>query len=425
MPTARNASYQSPSGQLAVYMGSLRPPSWSSIITANSTLFEIPNTSLKSLVTPLMPVGSYIGSDPATEFANAFACAALSQDGDTGTWAGVGGHTNTSQNGVFRRNYTTMTLERLQIPTPTDKYPPQFISGGNQPGPLVYPSGFSVGRFALQSELTAPADAGWGAPFQAPAARHMYQSAAVDKNGRVQAFYLKHSIFNTNTGLWEKCGFDDFGPKLAAAFPNYQSAPLGPDTVTVYDPVTHRFLVTLVPGDEGLSWRHGFVMVDADTGNIVYNKQGDPFSPCAAVRVGRWVYGFSSADATKGWRYNLDMDPNAAGAIEWLQFQGDTFTQPPLSTTFEQIPTCYHPTRGTILRWDYVNNRTAFYEVALTAVGGAGTQASPYLLQQTRRALAGTPPPTVILNYQMHYHPPSQAILLEPAAQSNMYAVRM
>lgn len=423
MATPRADTYSAATG--AAIAGG-RQSGWWDPMTSNS-FFEVPNSSMATLVAPLIPAGGspgYIGTDSPEMFANAYGCAAIDETGDNGIWAGPGGHTNTSVGGVWKRNYTTMQVTCLQPPTPPAKYPPAFrVSGSNQPGPIQYPSGLNVGRFCLESELSG-ADAGWGAPYQAPAARHIYQSNAIDKNGKVQGFYLKHTIFDTTTGLWTKCGTDDFGAKLAAAYSNFGSTALGHNTSTIYDKTRHVLIVVVVPGDEGASWRHGFVEVDADTGSIITYRQGDPYSSyygCSMVQVGRYIYGFHGQDdGVNGWRYHLDTK-----VTQWIRVQGDTFSFPTRTTTFEQIPTCYHPVRGSILRWEYVNNRAAFYETDLTVLSGAGTLGDPLMFQQTRRAISGTAPSTVILNYQMHYHPPSQSVLLEPAAQSNMFAVRI
>jgi hypothetical protein len=125
-----------------------------------------------------------------------------------------------------------------------------------------------------------------------------------------------------------------------------------------------------------------------------------------AVIVGRKLYWFvpsTAAQFTLAGGFAMDMDQ--AATKTGLQSLSESYCQKftisgfseanvaPQNPQQQTIPSFYDGT--SIHRWNYSSPLTNYlYTLSLTPTSGAGTIASPYVLTQTRRTLANTPPGT-------------------------------
>ena len=396
--------------------GRFAMPSWAAGMAAN-TWTELANTRLDVQGAALIPAGAYLGSGPVAAMLDAYADP-VPKDGNDEIDIFGGGHLDGSINGILRLNTRTLAYSLAVAPTPPSKYPPSY----NAPNaPLVYPSGANPGYFS--DALTDPADVAYNAPFKAPTARHMY-CAGARRGNKIHYFYGGYIVADLDAGNWSELNTVDFGALLYAINNNYYNGPLGQGTAVVYDPVTDQFLISLVPGDMGYSWRVGFFRWNPNTQQIVsgsvvtgtgFAKSGMPM-----FRAGRYVYAFENNGVNTGWRYHLDNN-----TLEHLSIAGDTFAFTPGGSA-ECVATNYHAGRNSVIRWNYQDNISKLYEINLTPVSGSGTTGDPYVLTQTMRTIAGTPPASAVLNYRrIYYSQAANALIFAPRASSNLFAVRL
>ncbi len=388
-----------------------------------------------------IPAGAYQGTAPKTAIVDAFCDPAVAS---AAAYFYGGGHGDGTCNAVIKFDFSSLGYSLVGQPTPPAKYPPSYVNGGSdQPGPLTYPSGLSGQSFFLDgSLLTDPADTAYITPL-ARASSHMYAAAAM-RGGVIHYFYGAYAEFNTAAGTWSGRGVD-LGAQLPAFRTQYGSVGLQQGTVAVYDEVTDRFFVTLIPGDAGGGWRSAMLVFNPNTqtiqASIEYDAAMGVMSESASVvRVGRDLYVFNKQAASftdpQAMSSGVIFDMDAAAALSGLQdgtgsvvtafttTGADIGTYSP-STTQETMPAWWDGIA--IRRWNYASaKRQNIYSVNPTPASGSGTVASPYLLTQTERVLSGTPPATVQTVYKRTaWDAANSRMLVLPSGSSNWYSVRL
>ena len=430
MASVVNNTYTLASGRTNLILGQVLGPSWSTDLVTGQWK-SISGTGFTTNITPLVPAATgndYWGSNKVDGVLDAY-CDPIPDLTNENLYYFGGGHTNSSNNGVYKLNLNTMQYSMVLAPTDPKFYPPSY-SGGWVPNiSVIYPSGLKLGSgyFGISSELPLPQDNTYAAPWRAPNSQHTYAALQMGSDGKIRCFYGRYMEFDTATNAWTFLNADIIGPALYAFDTKYGNEPLGEFTTAVYHPGTNRYLFTLQPGSTGNNWRHGIVIWNPVNNTIVNLLQGEPYSSGTATMcvAGQWVYSFSTAgitDTVNGWRYNM-----VTGVRDWITVQGDTFASGS-STNIEGFPLCYHPVRGTILRWAYNSDINALYEVNLTPTGGGDGQSpsTRKIFQQTRIPITGTGPTGAVLNYQrMYYHSAANAIVFQPSASQNVFALRI
>lgn len=388
-----------------------------------------------------IPAGAYQGTAPLTAIVDAFCDPAV---GAAAVYFYGGGHGDGTCNAVIKFDLSTLAYSIVGAATPPAKYPPSYVNGGtDQPGPLVYPSALNgQGFFCDGSILTDPADASYITPL-ARASSHMYAAAAL-RGSIVHYFYGAYAEFDTAAGTWAGRGID-LGAQLPAFRVQYGSVGLQQGTFAVYDEVTDRFFVTLIPGDAGGGWRSAMLVFNPTTraidASIEYDSAWGVMSESASVvRVGRKLYIFNKQAASfsdpQAMNNGVIFDMDAGAALTGLQagsgtvftnftVSGDSIGTYPPSTSQETMPAWYDGVA--IRRWNYATaKRQNIYSVDPTPASGAGTTASPYVLTQTERVLSGTPPSTVQMVYKRTvWDAANSRMLVLPSASSNWYSVRL
>lgn len=392
MATPRTTTYTAASGA-SVYGGRAASYAWASALTVDA-FTELTSTAFSTWATSGIPAGSYQGTDPRNTIVNAYCDPSFSASNGKQYFYG-GGHGDGTCNAVISFDHSTLGYLLVGSPTPPSKYPPSYYNGGSdQPGPLTYPSG-ALGNGFFRDDLTDPADTAYNTA-RARASSHMYAAAAA-RGSVTHYFYLAYAEFDAATGTWASTNVD-IGAQLYALNPSYNNVPLQQGTVAVYDDVTDRFYVTVVPGDAGGGWRSHIMEWHPTTRTIValYESTSGTYGAvsesCSVVRVGRKLYCFNKVAAAYDQPQNMsqgfifDMDAKT--------FKKFTCTGDVAGTTYspvvgqETIPAFYDGSM--IRRWNYASAyRSKIYSLNLTPVSGTGTSGDPYVLQQTERAVTG------------------------------------
>ncbi len=405
-------------------------PEWAKAVPVRQW-YALAGTEYRAAIKALAPEKGYIGYDPIGGTVDSYDDPVANADNSAVYFYG-GGHGSSTLNGVFKFDTINLKYSIAIAPTPPDKYPPAYVKAeGND---LTYPSGAKPGHFS--ADLTDPADLPFKAPQNAPTASHMY--SACDMRGDViHYFYGAYRCANVKTGKWESVGEIDVGAQVGklTADKKYGTAYLQQGTAAVYDDVTDRFLVSLVPGDAGINWRGNRLFFWDPVKQVIEPKgPADGMVPICTrssmnlFKGGRWAYMLMcnapttvAPDTVNGaFRYNFD-----TGKIETLRIEGDLFKFAP-DNTQETVPCVYHAGRNSLIRWEYLSDVNALYEVNLTPVSGAGTDASPYVLHQTRIPLTGALSVKPLLNYRrMFYNAKTGVMMFMPNSNSTWYAVKL
>lgn len=427
MAVATNDSYTAPSGG-SIYAGRPFPYAWASGL-ATDQFVELANTNFSTWAASGIPGSGYLGTDPKASIVNAF-CDPGIKDGEA--FFNGGGHGDGSCNAVVGFNLRTLQYRLVGAPTPPAKYPPLYVSGFGGGPEATYPSGKPLnGWFLPADQLPDPADTPYGTPL-ARVSTHMYGAAAMRGNV-IYYFYRTYAEFDTSTGLWSGQAVA-LGPQLYAINPNYNNQYLDQGTMAVYDAVTDRFFVTLVPGDGGGGWRSSIIVFNPTTRlieNIYDSGAYGAISESSALQViGRKLYIFNKAPASydqpqvmnQGLIFDLD-----AKTFKRFSIQGDT-THTTYSPTggngVETIPCWYDGSK--IHRWNYEpSNKQYVSSLDLTPAGGTGASGDPYLLNQAVRTLSGTPPSALFVYKRMMYLPDAGCVALLPRANSNWFALKL
>lgn len=403
-----------------------------SLSLLNDTWNEIPNTTFTTKISALISTAGMIGSDLVGAVLDSYSDPAFDKVGRKIYFFG-GGHSDSTNNGVYCLDIATMTFSVFVPPTPSNKYPPIYAArkdgnpSSNEPGELTYPvSGGPKMNFL--DNLTDPLESQYSTPV-APKTSHRY--AAHDIRGRkIHYFYGYYCVLDLDTGTWGS--FEDLGPKLAAYNSNFQSAPLQQGTMAVYDDVRDQFWVLQSAGDAGLSWRSGFIRLNPTNTTFVANSWKNPNDRAifgnAFFKGERGLYimgGNTTTNALRASdfvRHDMDADTSAHYRVT----QGDTFsfsagTAPNQNET---IPSNWHPVRRKIWRYSPTHPNSIFEVDVLNILGGTGTVSDPYQVSQRRLDFAGSFPATKLNYRRMFFDEGSNAMLFLPRASTNVFAVR-
>jgi hypothetical protein len=416
-------------------------PSWhTSEITSDNTWTSLPGTNFQTWGAANMPAGAYIGTDPIGAIVDAYCDPATGFIGGVPyQWFYGGGHGDGTNNAVVRFNWQTLTYGMAVLPTPPDKYPPDYGSGrfsatppgtATQPGPLRYPSGLTPGRFS--TDLTDPLDTPYNAPFMSRPSTHMYDTAVYTPDGKINYFYANDAVFNTTTGQWEQVNTANYGAQLNALSASFGSGGFNTQGSFKYDAVTDKFWGTLVPGD-GVGFRSHMVRIDRATRVIEAAIDIDDSrigNGSTLVQVGRWLYSFKAtqsaydqpASFNTGFRILMD----APYTVEAINCTGVLAPAYSLGGGFETMPSTYDAVGNRIVRANYSAASSIIYEINPIPVSGAGTLGDPRLLTQTSRTLTNTIGSAVQYPYsRAFFYPGTRILCLLPIANTNARAVRL
>jgi hypothetical protein len=420
--------------------GTVTQAFWDSI--PNFTWVELPGTNFLSAANNLIPT-NYNCNDPVTgKSSQGYFIGTNNIDGMVDAYGDPvpdipnrkvyiynGGHTNGSNNGMIQFDMAKLTYALTIPPTPSCAYPPGFNNGSNQPGPLIYPSGLGSAYFRSSANLSDSRDLHFAAPQDAPTVTHNYIANAIRNNGVIHMFYANYHEADTVSRSWRHLDDVDLGAQLYAINPNYTSFPLQQGTAAVYDDVTDKFFVTMVPGDQGLNWRHGIFKFDPVTrlivpGSVVGVGTTESMN---LLQAGRDLYGFTYTgnypgpmSTDQGWKFNID-----TGAVTYLKVIGDQATFSYNSAT-EAIVPFYHPGLHKIIRWNFATEPNAMYVLDTTPTAGSGTSGDPYQLPQTRVAVtpSGATPVGQYCYRRLYYDGSAGVALVLPHADSNWFAIK-
>ncbi|WP_146650893.1 hypothetical protein [Labilithrix luteola] len=384
---------------------------------------ELRGTHFMELAAPLIPPGKYLGNEKISAIVDAYSDPTYDEKREKAFFYG-GGHNDGTVNALVEFDLRRLTYALTIPPTPPIYYPPSYAAGngGGGPGPLVYPSGAAPGYFS--STLTDPLDLPYKAPQDAPGTTHIYGSSAMGSDGLIRYFYAQYREVDVVAKKWSHLGDVDLGAQLDAL--DYSHEPLQQGTMAVYDAVTNRYFVTLVPGDAGINKRHALIRFDPVTRKIEQPVIPVPTgSSMDLLIVGRKIYGFGSGqgypntDTSAGFAYDIDN-----GTVDRVLVVGDTYTIAS-SNTQEAAPSFYHPGLGKIVRWNYGASVSSVYLLDLTPSGGAGTAADPHKLQQTKISVAGKPPNPVLNYRRLFFDTDIGVALVLPQSNSNWFALKL
>jgi hypothetical protein len=410
-------TYNAPIGTALVAGGKFAPPAWVTALAPN-TWTALGASSFKSQAIALVGIETqWPGTAALGSIIDAFGDPVI--DGEDIYFNG-GGHGDGYWNGIMKVGMETLSMSVQQVATPGFCYPVGFPTTNN------WPSGQGVDWMRTAAQH-APADLAFAAPFSAPRQTHEYGAQAVRNKPGVQKqiiwFYNAHKIYDFGTGTWTNRheSSTSFVTQRVATQADIQSPGLGTNigptvslqqgTMAVYDDVTDKFFVTMVPGDGGGGWRNFFFKWDpaTDTCPQIYR----PTVPCREsmvwVKAGRHIFGivspysvaYPSFSVYKGFRFNIDTEVidyfdvtgnipafEASLAPEWVQ---------------EAVPYTYDSTRNMLVGWSHNQaDRGNLYELPLSTfgtAGGTGTSADPYLWPQAKVAISNPPANPVSFRY--------------------------
>jgi hypothetical protein len=146
----------------------------------------------------------------------------------------------------------------------------------------------------------------------------------------------------------------------------------------------------------------------------------------AIVVGGPYVYVFSPTSSngnlspTRGWRID-----KATRVVEHLKLEGDLPSWPENTPQQEGIPVFYDGAKVNFWNYSVDADRDAFFRVDLSPESGAGTEADPYVLSTTRRALPASGMPSPALTYDLTYVADWGVVLLLPKASAKLWAIKL
>ncbi|MBB4844991.1 hypothetical protein HNP55_003537 [Paucibacter oligotrophus] len=422
MATPRADAYTAAAG--GVIYGGRERPQWHDAVPLRQW-YSVPGTNFKTLAAALMPYGNYPGSDPVAALVDAFGEPCFDPN-EMAVYCHGGGHTDGLNNAVVKVDLTTLAHTLAIPPCDPAKWPPIYVATTtDRHGTLQYPSGATPEYYS--STLTDPRDTPYNQLIDTPMVTHQYGGMAI-RQGRITYFYNQYKEADVRAARWSHIGGVDLGAQLNAINPNYKNGVLGQGTMALYDDVTDRHYVTLVPGDAGYNWRGGFIAFNPVTRQLDGNKIANvpTRSSMNFFKGGRYAYGLMHdvAAPNKGWRFNLD-----TWAVEYLVFTGDPMSYVDGSVPLmETLIANYHSGRGSIVRWGGNFDMDALYEVNVSGapLGGNGSAGNPYQFAQVRIPIAGSRPaaPVTQIN-RMYFNPATGCILMLPRANSNWIAVKL
>ena len=450
MATPTNDSYSAASAAI-VHGGRTGPYTWQSSLI-NDAFVTIPGGSAFSTwATANIPAGAYQGTSPMTAMLDAY-CDPAYDPGTGKQYIFGGGHGDGTCNAVTQFDHVSLGYTLIGQATPPSKYPPQYVPATGTFRKTIYPSGASGEGGVIDSSTTPltrsgghfrdnlidPADTAYNTP-RARASSHMYAANAI-RNGVIHYFYQQYAEFNIASGTWANLGDNPNNftlyPQLVAIKTGYGSVELQQGTVAVYDSVTDRFFVTLIPGDAGGSYRTSMIIFNPN-GRLVESviDLGDAsywfLTPSVTMtKVGRKLYVFTKSylvvaypNARMNQGFIMDMDTHALTYFSLVgDVAGSDFTE---NASQETIP-CYYDGIA-IRRWNYSTAQIGqIYSVNLTPESGVGTPASPFILRQTGRTITGAiPATTTYIYHRLVWNAQAGCAILLPRANAAPIALKL
>lgn len=436
-------------GKRTFYMGRSAPPSgipaWVSSVPTLAWAPISGSSTFMSQATALLGSGTqWPGTNSIGSIVDAYGDPVI--DG-TNIYHNGGGHGDGFWNGVLRSDMQTLGMSVEIAAAPGSCYPSGFPVNNN------WPSGRGVDwmRTAAQHD---PLDVSFAAPFSSPRQTHEYGGQAtrnkVGVNKRIYWFYGAYKIYDLDARTWttqhEHPQGGAYITGLVATRCNIvqpglgtnigPTVPLQQGTMALYDDVTDKFFVTIIPGDNGGGWRNFFFEYDPVTDtvpNIIRPQQ-----PCREsmtwVKAGRYIYGITSPysvpypnfEIRVGFRFHIDNRTleyfNVTGQIASFAANG--------STQQEAVPYWYDSNANKLHGWNHWSgDRASIYTLDLATFGthgGTGTFGDPYLWPQTKQTLSGTPPSIVSYKYNgIHFIPSWNVAVVFPHSTLAPYAIKM
>jgi hypothetical protein len=431
----------------AVYGGRVAPsdiPAWVASVPAQ-TWTPIPGAStFSSQATGLLGAGSqWPGTNSIGSIVDAFGDPVI--DG-TNIYHNGGGHGDGFWNGILKSDMRTLGMSVEIAAAPGTCYPAGFPNAN-------WPSGRDVDWMRTLSQHS-PADVAFAAPFSSPRQTHEYGGQAVrNKPGvpkQIYWFYNAHKVYDFDSQMWtnrHELGQDYITQKVAARCDIVSpglGTHIGPTvnlqqgTMALYDVVTDKFYVTLIPGDGGGGWRNFFFCYDpsADTVPSIHRPQQPCRESMVWVQAGRYIYGITSPYSvpypnytqSEGFRFHIDNQ-----TLEYFTVTGDvaSFAASGSGGAMQEATPYWHDSNTNKLHgWNHKpSDRAGIYTLDVATFGthgGTGTFTDKYLWPQTRTTLAGTPPSSVSFKYNgVHFIPAWGGAVVFPYSTLPPYFIRM
>ncbi len=389
---------------------------------------ELPETSFLAWAEAGgIPPGAYQGTGPLTAMVDDYGAPTL-DPATNKLYLYNGGHAGGTCNAVVAFDAAALEYSLAIPPTPPTSYPPSYVNGGSdQPGPLVYPSGFTTGFFEDATTLVAAEDLPYAAPMRARPASHTYSATGIH-DSTLTIHYLNVADADLSRGAWTYTEQNPYGPQLAAIAPEYGGEfPLQSGTKGVSDAVGGFDWITLVPGDEGINWRNGLMKIDPATHTIaeIVAVEGMQMGISTSLCIDeRYVWAFTPTGDYPGpfaqdraWR--IDMDTSE---VQTLRLQGDV-PQFDLEGSMEAMP-CFSDGTG-VASWNYETERDVLYRIDRTPTAGTGTPDDPFVMSQTRVDLDASSMPDPRFQYRVNVLENCGVAMVLPHASSNWWALRL
>ncbi len=410
-------------------------PAWANSLV-NNVWSLLPNTALMDWInTPAgVPDLGYVGNWWQTAIVNEYSSPAFDESGHIAYCLG-GGHSAGSFNGIVAFNQTSLTWSEAVYATPPSKYPPTINTTATMLGPIVYPSGAYDGNvvkyfvYLDATTLTNPLDSRYIAPYRAPMPFHAYGALTywVNPSGvpMVSSDYVAVSDANINTKNWAYASSDVLAIQLNALGLGFKQMQQG--TKAHHDTTTgHRF-TTCTAGDDGLSVRHHILEIDPVTHTILgaypTNAAINSNSSLCAKDRKLWVFQNQNTAGTYTSMacFTFDMDTHA---IAYYSIVGDTISFINDGSYSQESVPCADGNGSIIYRWNYGPDPNAMFELNTVPISGAGTFSSPYVINQTKRALSGMSG-RISYQYKLHYSKTWNLFMVQTSPHVGWHALRL
>lgn len=413
------------------WVASINTTRWTEISAMPQTFLQWANANITG--------GPFLGAGPLPSIRGAFNFTGLDYSIPGVEYLFGGGHNDGACNALLKMDYRAdVPTFSLVIPaTPRSVY--NAMTGFTAPNStgVLYPSGEAFVYFKELADITDPADNIAAAPQRAPRVSHTYASYYGYK-GKMRMLYGDAPIADLAAAVWMPPVSDATRiiSQAKAIQTNLDGTKgLGPMTIVHVDLPTGKAWVNLCKSDTSDGYRGYFMRMDAETGVVEALvdspvPSGNPWKNYGAesfAAVGRKLYVPSqhgnAAALYRGWIIDMDASyPALGGAAQYYELSGD-IPQNNLSTLQENVP-CFSD--GTFLYlWNYTTERDFFYRVNVTPTSGAGTGASPFILQSTRVALSasGMPQPSSV--YRVNYFPAWGVAVVLPTYDAKGWAIKV
>lgn len=317
-----------------------------------------------------------------------------------------GGHFDSSNNGVYKFDPSTLTYSVSVPPTPTDKYPPGYV---NANGAITYPSGSNTDYFQTTDTLTDPADLPYAAPFAARRATHSYAATGI-WNGRLVCHYNLPGYAVLGSSAWEN--LSSTSPYPAQLYTNgwaYNgSEPLQPGTYCVTDFATGKQWVATTAGDVGDNLRPGIYRINAAT-QTVEAKFGTDTIGASMVQDSTYVYMATLYSGSTS--YNLITRVRKSDGDKTFHGLSGTLCPAPSGSNMEICPGFCDGSYFYL--WNYGPERDYIYKISLAD------------FSCTRVALGTSGMPTPSYKYRVHYVADWGVALVLPNSTSKWWALKL